>query len=35
MAENAVRTQKITPNERKIIMEEYENGLRGYTYYEQ
>jgi arginine decarboxylase len=34
MAENAVRLQKITPNERKIIMEAYENGLRGYTYYE-
>jgi arginine decarboxylase len=33
-AENAVRTGKITPEERREIMAAYENGLRGYTYFE-
>ena len=33
-AEIAVKEEKITPNERKSILEAFENGLRGYTYYE-
>ncbi len=33
-AEVAVKENKITPNERKSILESFENGLRGYTYYE-
>ncbi len=33
-AENAVRQGIITPNERKQIMDAYEAGLRGYTYFE-
>lgn len=33
-AEQAVRTGKITPEERREIMAAYENGLRGYTYFE-
>lgn len=34
MAEHAVRASKITPEERRKIMEAYEAGLRGYTYFE-
>lgn len=33
-AEQAVRSGKITPEERREIMAAYENGLRGYTYFE-
>ena len=33
-AEQAVRTGKISPEERREIMAAYENGLRGYTYFE-
>ncbi|MCS6772024.1 MAG: biosynthetic arginine decarboxylase [Kiritimatiellae bacterium] len=33
-AEQAVRAGRITPEERREIMEAYENGLRGYTYFE-
>lgn len=33
-AEIAVKEQLITTNERKSILETFENGLRGYTYYE-
>ncbi len=33
-AEQAVRAGKITPEERREIMMAYENGLRGYTYFE-
>lgn len=31
-AETAVREERITPQERRLIMQVYENGLRGYTY---
>lgn len=34
LAEDAVRDDLITPSDRKEIMDAYENGLRGYTYYE-
>jgi arginine decarboxylase len=34
IAENAVRNGYITASERKEIMSSYEDGLRGYTYYE-
>ena len=34
LAEDAVRAGLISPTERKAIMTAYENGLRGYTYYE-
>jgi arginine decarboxylase len=34
LAESAVRNNLITPGERKTAMERYQNGLRGYTYYE-
>ncbi|MBN1558074.1 MAG: biosynthetic arginine decarboxylase [Lentisphaerae bacterium] len=34
LAEAAVRAQRITPAERRGIMEAYESGLRGYTYFE-
>lgn len=34
IAEEAVKTGLITPKERREIMTAYENGLRGYTYYE-
>ncbi len=34
MAENAVRSGRITPSERYTIMQAYEDGLRGYTYFE-
>lgn len=33
-AENAIREGLISASDRKIIMKAYENGLRGYTYYE-
>ncbi len=33
-AEEAVRIGLITPRERREIMSSYDNGLRGYTYYE-
>ena len=33
-AERAVREGRITPVERRQIMDAYENGLRGYTYFE-
>lgn len=33
-AEIAVKEERISPNERKSILEFFENGLRGYTYYE-
>ena len=33
-AERAVREGRITPEERREIMDAYENGLRGYTYFE-
>lgn len=34
VAENAVRTGAISPQERREIMAAYETGLRGYTYFE-
>jgi len=34
MAETAVRNGRITPQERRQITQAYENGLRGYTYFE-
>jgi len=34
-AERAVRQGLITPQERREIMEAYEGGLRGYTYFEE
>jgi arginine decarboxylase len=34
LAEAAVREGRITPNERRRVMSAYENGLRGYTYFE-
>lgn len=34
IAERAVRSGRITPEERRQIMEAYEMGLRGYTYFE-
>jgi arginine decarboxylase len=34
MAEQAVRCQRITPEDRRRIMDAYETGLRGYTYFE-
>ncbi|NLN63590.1 MAG: biosynthetic arginine decarboxylase [Myxococcales bacterium] len=34
LAESAVRNNLITPSERKTAMERYQDGLRGYTYYE-
>lgn len=34
-AERAVRQGLITPEDRRAIMSAYENGLRGYTYFEQ
>ena len=33
-AERAVRESRITPEERREIMASYEDGLRGYTYFE-
>lgn len=34
LAENAVRSQRIAPAERRDIIDAYESGLRGYTYFE-
>jgi arginine decarboxylase len=34
LAEAAVRAERITPQERREIMDAYEDGLRGYTYFE-
>ena len=34
LAEVAVRQKRITPSERREILDAYENGLRGYTYFE-
>jgi arginine decarboxylase len=34
LAEVAVRQKRITPTERREILDAYENGLRGYTYFE-
>jgi arginine decarboxylase len=34
MAEQAIRQGKITPQERFQIVKAYDNGLRGYTYFE-
>jgi arginine decarboxylase len=34
MAEEAVRAETITAKDRRKIMETFENGLRGYTYFE-
>jgi len=33
-AEEAIRKGLITPHERRKIMDAYETGLRGYTYFE-
>jgi arginine decarboxylase len=33
-AENAVRLGRITPTERRMTLQAYKNGLRGYTYFE-
>jgi arginine decarboxylase len=33
-AEKAVRTGRISPSERYRIMSAFEDGLRGYTYFE-
>ncbi len=33
-AENAVKDGLISPLERKTVMQVYETGLRGYTYFE-
>jgi arginine decarboxylase len=35
LAEDAVKARRITPAERREILAAYENGLRGYTYFEQ
>ena len=35
LAEDAVKAKRITPAERREILAAYENGLRGYTYFEQ
>jgi len=34
MAENAVKSGRMTARERRAIMDAYESGLRGYTYFE-
>ncbi len=34
LAEQAVRQDRITPQERRAIVDAYANGLRGYTYFE-
>ena len=34
IAEKAVRDNRITPEDRREIMSAYENGMRGYTYFE-
>ena len=33
-AERAIEEKRISPAERRIIMRAYEDGLRGYTYFE-
>jgi arginine decarboxylase len=33
-AEEAVRSGAITAKDRRLITEAFENGLRGYTYFE-
>jgi len=35
LAEEAVKAKRITPAERRVILAAYDNGLRGYTYFEQ
>ena len=35
LAEDAVKGKRITPAERREILAAYDNGLRGYTYFEQ
>ena len=35
LAEEAVKARRISPAERREILAAYENGLRGYTYFEQ
>ena len=35
LAEEAVKSKRITPAERREILAAYDNGLRGYTYFEQ
>ena len=34
LAEKAVRAESITAKDRRLIMEAFENGMRGYTYFE-
>ena len=34
VAERAVKTGKLTPKDRRAVMDAYESGLRGYTYFE-
>ena len=34
LAEEAVRAESISPRDRRRIMEAFENGMRGYTYFE-
>lgn len=34
LAEGAVRSDRISPKDRRMIMEAYEDGMRGYTYFE-
>jgi arginine decarboxylase len=34
LAEEAVRAERITPKDRRHIMDAYEDGMRGYTYFE-
>ena len=34
MAENAVKSGRMTARERRAVMDAYESGLRGYTYFE-
>jgi arginine decarboxylase len=34
-AERAVQEERLTPRERRAVMDAYESGLRGYTYFEE
>jgi arginine decarboxylase len=34
LAEEAVQNDRISPKERRRIMDAYEDGMRGYTYFE-
>ena len=34
-AENAIRAGKITPNDRREVITAFQEGLRGYTYFEE